>query len=240
MASKLKQLQDRRVAVQKLMRETNDAIPDPPSATASDEDRAAVKIKQDELQAKFDALKTELGEVQAALTREEELQEIERAMIPSGNGSTGQATPVSHGDTVPAKAKGEEPKPWRSLGEQLVAVAAAGDKPSDMWDPRLQKQAAITGMGETIGSEGGHLVQQDFVAGLLERTWASNQGLGGGNRADHPPAPETALAEHAGQMLFEVRDPGIPVEADRVGDAQAHGGLDRRVLARGDLEQFHR
>ncbi|MHC4142908.1 MAG: hypothetical protein ACYSUF_13950 [Planctomycetota bacterium] len=67
-----------------------------------------------------------------------------------------------------------------------------------------------------------------------------DQGLGGGNRADHPPAPETALTEHAGQVLFEVRDPGIPVEADRVGDAQAHGGLDRRVLARGDLEQFHR
>lgn len=182
MANKLKQLQDRQVAVQKLMRETNDAIPAPPSATASDEDRAATKAKQEELEAKFGALKTELGEVQAALAREEELQEIERAMIPTGNGSTGQAALVSGNDTVPAKAKGEEPKPWASLGQQLMAVAAAADSPASMWDNRLQQErlAAVTGLGEAVGSEGAFLVQSDFVTELMRRTYASNQVLNGG------------------------------------------------------------
>ena len=184
MASKLKQLQDRQAALLKALRQTSDAFPDPPSSTASDEDRQADKAKREELQAKYDALKAELDEVKVALAREQELQEIEREMIPSGTVGTSasQATLIDgHAmGTGTATGKKEEPKPWKSFGQQLLAVAAAADKPSNLWDPRLQEQAAITGMGETIGSEGGHLVQQDFVAGLLERTWASNQILNGG------------------------------------------------------------
>jgi HK97 family phage major capsid protein len=56
--------------------------------------------------------------------------------------------------------------PFRSLGEQLQAVAKAS-MPGKREDPRLH-QVRATGLNETVPSEGGFLVQQEFGQELLQ------------------------------------------------------------------------
>lgn len=54
-----------------------------------------------------------------------------------------------------------------SLGQQLAAVMRAG-MPGGTVDPRLLRAAAATGLNETVPSDGGFLVQQDFATVLLQ------------------------------------------------------------------------
>jgi HK97 family phage major capsid protein len=62
---------------------------------------------------------------------------------------------------------GRDSLSYASLGEQLFAIKSAGS-PGGMMDvdPRLL-QAAISGSGSTIGSDGGFLVQTDFSSEIL-------------------------------------------------------------------------
>jgi HK97 family phage major capsid protein len=55
---------------------------------------------------------------------------------------------------------------FKSLGEQMLAVVNAGS-PERKVDPRLFN-AAASGLNETVGSDGGFLVQQDFTNDLLQ------------------------------------------------------------------------
>jgi HK97 family phage major capsid protein len=66
--------------------------------------------------------------------------------------------------SVPAKPEG-----FKSLGEQLLAVVRHSRSGGHDADPRLY--AVGTGAGEQIPSEGGFLLQYDFAAGLLKRTY---------------------------------------------------------------------
>lgn len=54
-----------------------------------------------------------------------------------------------------------------SLGQQLAAVMRAGT-PGGAIDPRLLRGATATGLNETVPSDGGFLVQQDFATVLLQ------------------------------------------------------------------------
>lgn len=72
-----------------------------------------------------------------------------------------------------------QPTRFRGLGEQLIAVRRATIYPSQI-DPRLAamrdaEMRAATGLNEGVGSEGGDLIQNDFVAGLLEPAYAGSQ-----------------------------------------------------------------
>jgi len=60
-----------------------------------------------------------------------------------------------------------------SFGEQLIAVMNAG-LPERRVDPRLY-QTRATGMGESIPSDGGFLVQTDFTAELLADVFATGR-----------------------------------------------------------------
>lgn len=70
------------------------------------------------------------------------------------------------------------PREWqqsfRSLGEQLLAVRAAAEPGAAELHPRLMgihhEFRAATGLGESVPSDGGFLVQKDFIPGILERT----------------------------------------------------------------------
>ncbi len=62
-----------------------------------------------------------------------------------------------------------EEKGFRSLGEQLKAVYRAA-APGGRIDDRLSTRAA-SGLNESNPSDGGFLVQKDFVAELLKRTY---------------------------------------------------------------------
>jgi len=57
-----------------------------------------------------------------------------------------------------------------SLGEQLSAVINAG-KPGGRIDPRLFNAAAASGLSESVPSDGGFLVQQDFADKLFENLY---------------------------------------------------------------------
>jgi len=54
-----------------------------------------------------------------------------------------------------------------SLGQQLAAIMQAGT-PGGRIDPRLLRGATATGLNETVPSDGGFLVQQDFATVLLQ------------------------------------------------------------------------
>lgn len=71
-------------------------------------------------------------------------------------------------EAKPSPNKGDE-KRFPSFGEQLMAVYRAA-APGGRTDERLSTRAAL-GANETTPSDGGFLVQQDFVTELLKRTY---------------------------------------------------------------------
>lgn len=80
---------------------------------------------------------------------------------------------------IPAEPKA--PKPFRSLGQQLQAVANAALNPGRALDPKLaaiedfqRAQAAITGASELVGSDGGFLVQTDFSNELMDSVFTES------------------------------------------------------------------
>lgn len=78
--------------------------------------------------------------------------------------------PIAQSDPNQPEADSKE---WRSFGEFLGAVAQAAS-PGASLDPRLVKprrEARQLGLNEGVPSEGGFLVQTDFVSELLKRTY---------------------------------------------------------------------
>ena len=63
----------------------------------------------------------------------------------------------------------DEERKFRTLGEQMMAVYRAST-PAGRVDRRLTTRSA-SGLNETNPSDGGFLVQKDFVADLLKRTF---------------------------------------------------------------------
>lgn len=74
--------------------------------------------------------------------------------------------PVTIGKKIARASEADRKDKFNSLGQQMVAVVNAG-RPGGGIDPRLYN-AAASGLNETVPSEGGFLVQQDFVDGLLK------------------------------------------------------------------------
>ncbi|HAM40522.1 MAG TPA: phage major capsid protein [Candidatus Omnitrophica bacterium] len=83
--------------------------------------------------------------------------------------------PVTSGLTV---TKDEAEHGFKSFGEQLAAIKRAAIMPSSV-DPRLlainEKAMKATGASETVGAEGGFLVQQDFAKEMLGRIYNTGE-----------------------------------------------------------------
>jgi HK97 family phage major capsid protein len=75
-------------------------------------------------------------------------------------------------DTMTQKRQEERDK-FGSFGEQMAAIMRAG-MPGGRPDPRLFNTRA-TGLGESIPSDGGFLVQQDFSSELLKQVWETGK-----------------------------------------------------------------
>lgn len=76
--------------------------------------------------------------------------------------------PLSRPKPSPVEV-GDRPKDrFRSFGEQLSAVIRAST-PGGSADPRLFN--AASGLGESVNSDGGFLVQTDFSATILQNMW---------------------------------------------------------------------
>lgn len=116
----------------------------------------AGRAMTDEETSQFNALETDIKGLEATIQAAHDL-EVRNAAL---------NTPVNQ--PIWAQPKSQD-KPWKSLGEQLAAVRNAA-LPGGSVDPRLTIKAA-SGLNESIGSDGGFLVEQDFVAELLKRAY---------------------------------------------------------------------
>jgi len=67
--------------------------------------------------------------------------------------------------------KDEGDKGFASFGEQVKAIIKA-ETPGGAMDPRLK--AAASGMNETVGAEGGYLVQSDFSQEMIKRAFGQS------------------------------------------------------------------
>lgn len=107
----------------------------------------------------FEATLADIRKVDAAIKREETLQEVVR--------ETAAAT-FRAAEPEPKKTAADERR-FASFGEQLQAIATAGMNRSNVGsgvDSRLIYSAAA-GLNEAVPSEGGFLVQTDFSMALL-------------------------------------------------------------------------
>lgn len=75
-----------------------------------------------------------------------------------------EAVTVQGGGRVEVKGERKQDK-FGTLGEQLGAIINAG-RPGGTVDPRLYN--AASGLGETVQSDGGFLIQQDFTVKMYE------------------------------------------------------------------------
>ena len=84
----------------------------------------------------------------------------------TNNDSTGEADET---EVVKDNPEKNEERKFRTLGEQMMAVYRAST-PAGKIDRRLTTRSA-SGLNETNPSDGGFLVQKDFVTELLKRTY---------------------------------------------------------------------
>ncbi len=74
------------------------------------------------------------------------------------------------GDTDVKVVKDEGDKPFKTLGEQALAIAKFYKSNGMQIDPRLK----ITGASETVPADGGFLIQQDFSDKLIENLFTQS------------------------------------------------------------------
>lgn len=95
------------------------------------------------------------------------IQSLEKLSDASRSNATSAYDGVLHDGTGKPKDKGNEVKPFASLGEQLKAIYTA--KHTGQVDERLlQVNNAAQGANEGVGADGGFLLQTDFAQGIME------------------------------------------------------------------------
>jgi HK97 family phage major capsid protein len=117
----------------------------------------------------YTAHEAELATIKAAVADEEKFLARQATIEAEMGASAGSIANKGH---VPALEviKDEADRPWKSFGEQLLAVRTAA-APGGKMDARLTVRNAATGLNESVGSDGGFLVQQDYSTKLLERAY---------------------------------------------------------------------
>lgn len=118
-----------------------------------------------EEQTKFDALEVEIKSLETTIQAQEKVSQREKELNTPVNEPVLPAVPG-------ATASIKNDKKWKSFGELLKAVQVAGT-PGERIDQRLMigiKQTA-SGSSEAINSDGGFLVDEQYVSELLTRTY---------------------------------------------------------------------
>lgn len=106
------------------------------------------EAKADEITSKM----AEINDIKAKIEAQKELDALESA----------RTTVVNR----PIVTSPVDDKPFKSLGEQMLAIVNAG-RPGGSIDPRLLAIQNATGASEGVPADGGFLVQTDFAAELL-------------------------------------------------------------------------
>lgn len=134
-------------------------------------------------QAEFEALEKRHEDLGKAIAREERLAGIEPEADTDVENFEDEEPEVR---SAGARGKGKPVGPFRSLGEQMLAIRSAAMNPNAMdkrlIDPALRSNElrnlgildvrSPAGMGELIDSDGGFLVQHDFTTELLTLAFA--------------------------------------------------------------------
>jgi len=81
-------------------------------------------------------------------------------------------TPVN--EPIYAQPKDHNEKKWKGMGEFLGAVAKASS-PGGRMDNRLSYQNSATGLNESVASEGGFLLENDFINDLFKSMMTQSQ-----------------------------------------------------------------
>jgi HK97 family phage major capsid protein len=120
-----------------------------------------------------DAINAELETLNAQIAREERRLDNEREMAGQGGVNPNDDGAVE-GERIAVGTDRKALKPFKTFGEQLQAIHRAHT--GGQIDPRLY-QAAATGAGEAVDSEGGFLVQMDFSSEIIRRMYQMGQVL---------------------------------------------------------------
>lgn len=119
-----------------------------------------------EIQAKLDEIKAVKAKIEALKQAEETQKDLDtyaaNAKIPANK-------------AIPAEPANHNEKKWKGgMGEFLQAVAEAS-KPGGRMDNRLSFQNSASGANESIASEGGFLLESDFIKGLMDAMISETQ-----------------------------------------------------------------
>ncbi|MEY4634803.1 MAG: hypothetical protein RJA55_601 [Acidobacteriota bacterium] len=128
-------------------------------AVAARDKDGAPGVETAEEAARLNAIDAEAAQVVAALAREEAQIERERAA-----GHAVAETEEAQASKPTVKAA---PKPFRSFGEQLIAIANYSQG-KGVHPGLMAIQAAASGSSEGVPADGGFLVQQDFATTVLD------------------------------------------------------------------------
>jgi HK97 family phage major capsid protein len=152
-----------------------------------------------------DTTPTESYEVKPTMTPEEIQALIEQTVkaYDAKLATEPAVNPAGVAVTKPAEVK-DKPEAFKSFGEQLLAIAKA-TTPGGYVDRRLYaiKASVPSGMNESIGSEGGFLVQQDFATDLFSQAFGQSQLM---QRCT--PVPISGNANGTKIVLIDERDRG--------------------------------
>lgn len=112
----------------------------------------------DDEQKQFDTLETEIIATEKTIEAQDKMRarEIENKTVVT--------------DILFAEPRNADAKVWKNMGEFLNAVRKAAS-PDRVVDPRLTIKDAASGASEGVPSDGGFLVQTDYAAELLKRTY---------------------------------------------------------------------
>lgn len=120
----------------------------------------------------FNEQEAEVEAINKRIEREERMVSLESA-ISAPKGAVYEPADDTRG--AQSDQNKSEKRAWGTFSEFLQAVVDAST-PGKRFDPRLREsRGAATGMGESISSDGGFVVQSDFANELLTRVYSDNQ-----------------------------------------------------------------
>lgn len=114
-----------------------------------------------EEQTQFDALEVEIKNLEKSIEVQNKIDEREKD----------HKAPVN--TPLPAEPRNPDEKKWKNMGEYLQSVANAF-KPSGSVDKRLTIANLGTGLNEGVSSEGGFLLDNQFIDGLQQAMTAES------------------------------------------------------------------
>ncbi len=189
--------------IQQLRQQMTDLLAEADVLAGKDADNS---ITAEESARYVEILEKDIPAIEAKIAREEQLKAARRT-------APAVAT-VEVATTVPAQVR-RDPGKFASFGEQLQAVAYAAQNPHAMPDPRLGRpMAAPTGANESIPSEGGFLVQQDFSTAFLNLMHEQGQIM---SRVTRFP-----ISANANGVKFPVVDESSRVDGSRWGGIRGY------------------